>query len=33
LEKDVPGTLKKSKGLEIGYVEGFDAPFIVENPE
>jgi len=33
LEKDVPGTLKKIKDLGIDYVEGFDAPFIVENPE
>ena len=32
LEKDVPGTLKKIKNLGINYVEGFDAPYIVENP-
>jgi sugar phosphate isomerase/epimerase len=33
LEKDVPGTLKKIKDLGINYVEGFDAPFIVSNPD
>lgn len=33
LEKDVPGTLKKIKDLGINYVEGFDAPYIVGNPE
>jgi len=33
LEKDVPGTLKKIKNLGIDYVEGFDAPYIVSNPE
>ena len=33
LEKDVPGTLKKIKNLGITYVEGFDAPYIVGNPE
>ena len=33
LEKDVPGTLKKIKNLGINYVEGFDAPFIVGNPD
>lgn len=33
LEKDVPGTLKKIKALGIDYVEGFDAPFIVGNPD
>ncbi|HZY82401.1 MAG TPA: sugar phosphate isomerase/epimerase [Cyclobacteriaceae bacterium] len=33
LEKDVPGTLAKIKDLGITYVEGFDAPYIVGNPE
>ncbi len=33
LEKDVPGTLKKIKNLGINYVEGFDAPYIVGNPD
>jgi sugar phosphate isomerase/epimerase len=33
LEKDVPGTLKKIKKLGIDYVEGFDAPYIVGNPD
>lgn len=33
LEKDVPGTLKKIKDLGIDHVEGFDAPYIVGNPE
>jgi sugar phosphate isomerase/epimerase len=33
LEKDVPGTLKKIKDLGFTYVEGFDAPWIVDNPE
>jgi sugar phosphate isomerase/epimerase len=33
LEKDVPGTLKKIKKLGINYVEGFDAPYIVGNPD
>src|SRR5688500_16367976 len=33
LEKDVPGTLKKIKALGFTYVEGFDAPYIVGNPE
>jgi sugar phosphate isomerase/epimerase len=33
LEKDVPGTLKRIKDLGITYVEGFDAPYIVGNPE
>ena len=33
LEKDVPATLKKIKDLGIDYVEGFDAPYIVSNPE
>jgi len=33
LEKDVPGTLKKIKDLGFTYVEGFDAPFIVGNPD
>src|SRR6476661_10667542 len=33
LEKDVPGTLKKIKNLGITYVEGFDAPYIVGNPD
>lgn len=33
LEKDVPGTLKKIKNLGIDYVEGFDAPYIVGNPD
>jgi len=33
LEKDVPGTLKKIKDLGINYVEGFDAPYIVGNPD
>ncbi|NOT73577.1 MAG: sugar phosphate isomerase/epimerase [Cyclobacteriaceae bacterium] len=33
LEKDVPGTLKKIKALGFTYVEGFDAPYIVGNPD
>jgi sugar phosphate isomerase/epimerase len=33
LEKDIPGTLKKIKNLGINYVEGFDAPYIVGNPD
>jgi sugar phosphate isomerase/epimerase len=33
LQKDVPGTLKKIKNLGIDYVEGFNAPYIVGNPE
>jgi len=33
LEKDVPATLKKIKDLGFTYVEGFDAPFIVGNPD
>ncbi|HEY0433542.1 MAG TPA: hypothetical protein VGC95_06695, partial [Chitinophagaceae bacterium] len=33
LAKDVPGTLKKIKDLGITYVEGFDAPYIVGNPD
>jgi sugar phosphate isomerase/epimerase len=33
LEKNVPGTLKKIKNLGINYVEGFDAPYIVGNPD
>src|SRR5690349_11125601 len=33
LEKDVPGTLKKIKNLGINYVEGFDAPYIVGDPD
>jgi sugar phosphate isomerase/epimerase len=33
LKKDVPGTLKKIKALGIDYVEGFDAPYIVGNPD
>lgn len=33
LEKDVPGTLKRIKELGISYVEGFDAPYIVGNPD
>ena len=33
LEKDVPGTLKRIKELGFTYVEGFDAPYIVGNPE
>jgi sugar phosphate isomerase/epimerase len=33
LEKDVPGTLRKIKNLGINYVEGFDAPYIVGNPD
>jgi sugar phosphate isomerase/epimerase len=33
LQKDVPGTLKKIKALGINYVEGFDAPYIVGNPD
>jgi sugar phosphate isomerase/epimerase len=33
LEKDVPATLKKIKALGIDYVEGFDAPYIVSNPD
>jgi len=33
LEKDVPGTLKKIKNLGITYVEGFDAPYMVGNPD
>ena len=33
LEKDVSGTLKRIKKLGIKYVEGFDAPYIVGNPD
>jgi sugar phosphate isomerase/epimerase len=33
LEKDTPGTLKKIKDLGFTYVEGFDAPYIVGNPD
>ncbi|MEP7376765.1 MAG: hypothetical protein ABI675_25430 [Chitinophagaceae bacterium] len=33
LEKDVPGTLKKIKDLGFAYVEGFDVPYIVGNPD
>jgi sugar phosphate isomerase/epimerase len=33
LEKDVPGTLKKIKNLGINYVEGFDASYIVGDPD
>ena len=33
LEKDVPGTLKKIRDLGFTYVEGFDAPYIVGNPD
>src|SRR5262245_20952313 len=33
LEKDTPATLKRIKDLGITYVEGFDAPFIVGDPE
>ncbi|HUQ96920.1 MAG TPA: sugar phosphate isomerase/epimerase [Chitinophagaceae bacterium] len=33
LQKDVPGTLKRIKALGINYVEGFDAPYITENPD
>ena len=33
LEKDVPGTLRKIRNLGITYVEGFDAPYIVGNPD
>ena len=33
LQKDVPTTLKKIKNLGIDYVEGFDAPYIVGNPD
>jgi sugar phosphate isomerase/epimerase len=33
LEKDVPGTLMRIKNLGINYVEGFNAPYIVENPD
>ena len=33
LEKDVPGTLKRIKDLGFTYVEGFDAPFIVGDPD
>jgi sugar phosphate isomerase/epimerase len=33
LEKDVHGTLEKIKELGFNYVEGFDAPYIVGNPE
>jgi sugar phosphate isomerase/epimerase len=33
LEKDVPGTLKKIKDLGFEYVEGFDAPFMIANPD
>lgn len=33
LEKDVPGTLKKIKNLGINYVEGFNASYIVGNPD
>jgi sugar phosphate isomerase/epimerase len=32
LQKDVPGTLKKIKELGFTYVEGFDAPYIVGDP-
>ncbi len=33
LAKDVNGTLKRIRDLGFTYVEGFDAPFIVGNPE
>src|SRR5688500_12688630 len=33
LEKDVPGTLKKIKDLGFTYVEGYNAPYIVGNPD
>lgn len=33
LEKDVPNTLQRIKNLGIDYVEGFDAPYIVGNPD
>jgi sugar phosphate isomerase/epimerase len=33
LEKDVPGTLKKIRDLGITYVEGFDASYIVGDPD
>ena len=33
LEKDVPGTLKKIKDLGFEYVEGFDEPYIVGDPD
>ena len=33
LEKDVPGTLKRIKDLGFTYVEGFDAPYIVGDPQ
>ena len=33
LEKDVPGTLKKIKALGFEYVEGFDEPYIVGDPD
>jgi sugar phosphate isomerase/epimerase len=33
LEKDVPGTLKKIKDLGFTYVEGFDAPSVVGDPD
>ena len=33
LEKDAVGTLNKIKALGFTYVEGFDAPFIVGNPD
>jgi sugar phosphate isomerase/epimerase len=33
LQKDVPGTLQRIKKLGIDYVEGFDAPYIVGNPD
>src|SRR6267154_2989353 len=33
LAKDVYGTLKKIKNLGFTYVEGFDAPFIVDDPD
>jgi sugar phosphate isomerase/epimerase len=33
LERDVPATLKKIKDLGFTYVEGFDAPYIVGNPD
>jgi sugar phosphate isomerase/epimerase len=33
LQKDVHGTLEKIKDLGFSYVEGFDAPYIVGNPD
>jgi sugar phosphate isomerase/epimerase len=33
LKKDVPGTLKKIKDLGFEYVEGFDEPYIVGDPD